>query len=148
MKPMFFLAVVTVLLFSSLLSSFEIKNQSEICNGIENLSPTLVGQIIPNQIPFSNEILNIYIENNLTGSLKIEDHMVVEISCNLNENATYNVKMGNVSKFQNIDENMSVLDLVNEKLSNGEIQIEGLSFGKNLKLFFLKIGLKIIGWFF
>src|SRR3989339_1915981 len=107
MKPMFFLAVVTVLLFSSLLSSFEIKNKSEICNGIENLSPTLVGQIIPSQIPFSNEILNIYIENNLTGSLKIEDHMVVEISCNLNENATYNVKMGNVSKFQNIDENMS-----------------------------------------
>ena len=147
MKPIFFLAVVTVLLFSSLLSSFEIKNQSEICNGIENLSPTLVGQIIPSQIPFSNEILNIYIENNLTGSLKIEDHMVVEISCNLNENATYNVKMGNVSKFQNIDENMSVIDLVNEKLSNGEIQIEGLSFGKNMKLFFLKIGLKIIGWF-
>jgi hypothetical protein len=36
---------------------------------------------------------------------------------------------------------------LNEKLSNKEIQIKGASFTKKVKMFFTKLGLKIMGWF-
>jgi hypothetical protein len=103
---------------------------------------------VPSFAPYKNEIFNFYItEENLSGSMTIEERKIVSIKCEKNEDNTYDVYIDNLKTIEEIGESEDFLDIYNKKIKNKEIKIKGATLGKKIKLTFTQIILKIISWF-
>ncbi len=115
------------------------------CEMLEEGKAEIVGIEIPEQIPYSDEIFNVYIADENFGYLEISESVVSDLGCEENPEATYNVYIKDYSVFLAFETGFT-LDKFNSMLGD-EIQIKGVGFGKKTKMFFTKIGLKIAGWF-
>ncbi len=147
MKKLFLLGFFVFFFLVGTSFALKFDNSFLDCKSLEKLKGQFIGQKIPPQIPYQNELFNVYLKEKSFGSFQIEEGFLVEFSCNLKENATYDIKLRDEKIFETIDENKSLLKNFEEKLRNGDIKIEGTSFWKKFKLFFSRIVLKILGWF-
>ena len=147
MKEKIFLSMLFSILFFSLvipLTNAQLDNKS--CSMIENEKASFVGTKIPEQVSYSDEVFNIYIEEEIFGHFTISESTISDFGCVENKNATYNIIIKDSSTIEDLMKNFSVESL-NSKLSSGEIEIKGITVGKKIKLFFTKIGLKFLNWF-
>ena len=117
------------------------------CFSFLSYKDKIIGIQIPTQIPYSDEIFNVYISDEIFGYLELENSTITAFDCLENENKTYDVYIKDSEVFEDFLNSTDMVKSLNEKLSNKEIQIKGASFTKKVKMFFTKLGLKIMGWF-
>ncbi|MCR4327321.1 MAG: hypothetical protein NUV46_01950 [Nanoarchaeota archaeon] len=146
MKTFFAIILFFFLLVGSI-SALEINGKNVSCEDFESFNENFGGKGVPSSIPYQNEILNVYIKNESFGHIKVEKGNFSNFSCEKSDNATYDLKINNLSIFENLDSNQSLIETLNKKLSDKEIEVEGLTLGKKIKWFFTTILLKVLGWF-
>ena len=148
MKQVYF--VFLILMMSSIgiviaedFSNFSFKQME--CMSILPFKNEIVGQSIPDQIPVSNEIINLYIAGENYGYIQIDNKTITEMNCSENEDATYDILISSEKTLSDIYSAEDKMDMVIQKFNDKEIQLKGKTFGKKIKAFFLKIGIKWFG---
>ncbi len=146
-KKIIFGFLFGVLLFRlvSPLTNFEINQIG--CSAFEIEKAKIIGTEIPKQIPYGNELFNIYIGEEVLGYIEITDSIISDFGCVENENETYRVYIKDYSVLGSFGETADPFEMLQDKLKSKEIEIKGIGFSKKTKMFFTKIGLKIFGWF-
>jgi len=113
------------------------------CQLVSLYSNKIVGQEIPKNLPYKNEIFNLYISNESLGSVVVINGKINSISCDNNKNWTYDIYIKNSSVLSDFSNGFDAKILSND-INNGSIRIKSSNFGKAIKLFFSKLFLK---WF-
>ncbi len=123
---------------------------------VQFFADDLVGKEIPEEVPFSDELVSIYLDDVLLGRIIIENKYVKEYSCDAGD-STYFINVSS-SIYDDIDAlyidaknngwNVEkIIDLYKAKKASGELVIKGTSFGRNFKLFLINIGISVAKWF-
>lgn len=141
------LLVFALFFVSAEIGSSEMNFENLKCSDLLQFKSDVVGQTIPSQIPYSNERFNIYVSGEGFGSIIIEEDIVIDFSCELLEERTYDIYVESIQTITDILNSEAPLSILNEKLGSDEIEIKGATAGKKIKMFFTKIGLKILDWF-
>lgn len=139
--------LISILVLAPLIQAFEINDSNLSCIQIEMIKEEFLGGKIPSMVPYQNEVINIYLKNESFGNLKIENGNFSDFSCGLSEKGTYDLRINDFQIFLDFNSNSSVIKELNKKITSGEIEVEGLGFGKDVKWFFTKIALKIANLF-
>lgn len=149
MKKRFNILLIFFLLVGmlGLVSSIDFDLGDIQCEDLMASKEEVVGQEIPSQIPYSNEVFEIFFQETLFGSITLEEKIITDLSCSENNESTYEIWIKDSSVIEDIANSENPLEELNKKLSNEEIDIKGKTFGKKIKLFFTKIILKIASWF-
>lgn len=114
------------------------------CMTILPFKSEIIGQTVPENVPISDEIINIFIDNEIYGFIQIEDRMITDFNCSENELATYDLFIQGESTLSDIATAEDQMSSFIEKFNNKEIELKGKTFGKKIKMFFVRIGIK---WF-
>lgn len=114
------------------------------CQAFKIGSKNIIGQEIPNKIPYKNEIFNLYISKDFFASIKIYDGKISAFECDESLKQTYNIYIEEYSDLLDFANGFNI-DTLNKKIKNEEIVVEGVGFFKKIKWFFSKIALR---WFF
>jgi hypothetical protein len=133
-----------LVLFAVLMLPFTSINALEnfSCQNVEANKDMAIGQNLPDKAPFTDEIINVYILEEIYGNLQIENKTIKDFSCIKHENATYEIHINNSLVIQDFFESEDIIQTYKEKSDSGEIQIKGIGFGKKVKFFFVKFFLK------
>jgi len=117
------------------------------CNTIKDKLPT--GIELPSFIPFSNEVIKAEIGNDFLGILVIKNSKIDKLSCKEENNLTftYILKIKDSKVIDNLLSEKFNVDMLKEYMSNGNLNVNGLTTPKKVKLFFTKIFLTIGSWF-
>ncbi len=147
-----FLFGILLLMVSSFViaedSKIEIPALEDLCKMAENGVNQVIGQKIPEGIPYQDEVFNLYKgENTSIGSLTIVEGEITNLSCGENDEPTFNIYIEGDDTIKDIIEADDKLAAYKEKKSNDEIRIEGATFTKSIKQFFVNIGITIASWF-
>ncbi|MBT4376779.1 hypothetical protein HOD29_05375 [archaeon] len=146
-----YIFVFGILLVLSLgfVSSFEVEDNFDLsqisCDMLNGFKDEIVGQEIPSQIPYKNEIFNVYIAEEIFGNIVIEESIVKDFGCVVNDEVTYRVYILDGGVLLDFAETEEVMELVQEKLDNKEILVKGVGLGKKIKWSFTKLLLKWFG---
>jgi hypothetical protein len=145
MKGKINLGILFIILFFGFVSSFEISQLDNMgCDIIKLAENQIIGLELPPEIPFKNEIINIYVSEKILGSVEIVNKKIFGIECEENKGVTYKIYIKDYSTFLEFEKGFD-LNKLNSMLGD-EIKIEGVGFGKKIKMFFIKSGLKISSW--
>ncbi len=118
------------------------------CTQIKTMiSDDIVGIKLPDQVPFTDEILNLHLDDKLIASILLVNKTVSDISCDINRTGTYNVYVASSLFEESYDGEINPINFYNEKKASGQIKIVGIGVSRKVKLGFINIGLKIAGWF-
>jgi hypothetical protein len=122
---------------------------SDICSDAMDQLTITEGATIPDFIPYKNDVMNVYTgENETVGYVAIEDGKLAAFACNESSpDYTYRVYIESAQTIEDIVIADAPADALDDKMSEGEIRIEGRTFGKKVKSFFTRIGIKIASWF-
>jgi len=112
---------------------------------MEQVGQQIQGKSIPSAAPFTNEIFTIFIDERRMGTITLEEKMITETQCNTEAKTTYKIHVKS-SALKEINEETTPFSFYNKKKMSGEIKIEGVGFGKKLKLSLINFGAKIAGW--
>ncbi len=137
----YFLTFLIIVLFLNIIASYENKIT---CGDISNMKETIMKLKIPSSIPYENEILNIYLENEIFSSIEIKERKIINLSCLENSNPTYNIKIKAYSTIQEIIQAEDSFSTIKTKIENREIEIQGIGVLNKIKIYFTKLLLK---WF-
>ncbi|OVE74519.1 hypothetical protein BVX95_02300 [archaeon D22] len=139
------ISMLMILTLSLFVSAQE--NQTYTCESLTQDINLGEGVELPKYVPFKNEIVNIYMNNESLGSLQTEKGKVTSFGCEMLENPTYNVYIKDSSVIDEITASESPLDTINEQMKNKDIDVQPVKTGKKVKWFFSKIVIKIGSWF-
>jgi hypothetical protein len=139
MKGVKLFIFVFIFLFSIIITSaIEIPN----CNVLEYQKSLIIGKTLPEKVPFTDEIVNIYIENETFGNIVLENKTIKDFSCKENQYATYKVHINNLSSLNDFMNSKDFIGTYKNKTKSGEIDINGVGLGKKIKLSFVNLFLK------
>ena len=120
----------------------------ELCDYIFAKTNIKMGTSVPKMIPYKNERFNVFTnKDELVGHLIFEDGLVTSYNCESIEEPTYNVIVKGKSTIDDIMDSESPIKVLNKKLGNKEIDLKGVTFGKQFKGFMTKLGLSIASVF-
>ncbi len=120
----------------------------DICNYLINDSGLKVGVNISESLPYTNEVMNGYTKSGeVIGHITLQNKQVISLDCVIADDPTYNVYVQSLSTITDISNATSQIDALNEKLGNGELEIQGTSVGKKVKGFFTRVGIWIAHFF-
>ena len=129
-----------------LLTTSLVHADNNICNNLKSKDFIKPGLQLPSFLPYSNEVMFVYVNGSPIGTLTIEDGKIKDIKCSQEGKATYNLYIKNERVIDDLLKSGNI-DLLNDYLGNGNIDISGVTTSKKIKLFFTKILLKIGSWF-
>lgn len=142
--------VMMVSVVSAIEVNLEGIDLSEInCFYLENYKSEIINQKIPDQIPLQDEILNLYLNESFFMGITIENRTITDLNCSPYEENTYDLNVKDVQALllELQVEEADIFEVILNNLNNGNIEIEGKNFGKQLNWFFINLGLKIFSWF-
>ncbi len=117
----------------------------------EIIGQSIIGTEIPDKLPFSNEILQLNIEENFIGNVIIVDNYIRNYSCK-EEKSTYNISVTEnfISKISELDDSdiSKVIHFYKSSKSSGDLKISANGFTKKVKLFFLNAIISVSSLFF
>jgi hypothetical protein len=142
MKKKVFIFALVFFTLLTFVSAIEIPLNQIGCSTFELGKSTIIDKEIPEEIPYTDEIFNVYLEEEIFGYLEISEGKVKDIGCVENENYTYEVKIESVSTIKDLAMGEDKLSIFKEKISEREIEVKGKGIGKKMKWFFTKIALK------
>jgi hypothetical protein len=134
------LIVFLIIGILGLVSSLEINDLS--CSNAINYKDQIIGKEIPSEAPFDNEIINVYVSEEVYGNLVIKESVIRDFSCSENEDATYSLSIQNLETVKKFLESEDFIDSYKSMKKSGEIEVKGIGFGKKLKLAFVNFILK------
>ena len=134
--------IILLIVFSFLFVSFANAIDISDCSSLEQYKSEILGQQIPDKVPFANEIINIYVGEQILGNIQIEEKKIKDFACAENEDATYKVEIIDYVVLNDFTSADNFLEVYQEKTKSGEIEVKGIGFGKKIKLGFVKIALK------
>lgn len=133
---------------SNLIEDREGKNMCDYLSNILNKLDKDKELNIPNLIPFTTEVFNIYTKDNKkVGHIELYKKKIKSFDCNITNKPTYNVYVKDIATLQDIDNSENSIKELSQKLSSKDIKIEGTSIFKKIKMVFAKIGLSIANMF-
>ncbi|MDA3837102.1 MAG: hypothetical protein PF542_05765 [Nanoarchaeota archaeon] len=144
MKKIFGILFIFVLGIS-FISAIDFDTNSVSCSVLELGKSQVIGYEIPSQVPYKNEIFNLYISEEIFGSIIIKKGILTDFSCEINNNQTYDVYIKNYEVFARFTGEGDIVEILNTAIANKDIEIKGKGMGKKLKWFFSRIGLKWFG---
>ena len=130
--------------------SLEMALESIVCEDIRDVfNENFTGYMIPEKIPFKDELFNIYIDDEFFISFKLSDKQVILAECEAFEKATYNVYVtSNLIKDAVINRlDINPVDYYNQNMKSGDLKIKPVGFARKVKMGFINLGLKIASWF-
>lgn len=139
---------ILALTFTQALSLSTIEVNQLSCATFESTKNTFIGMEIPEEIPYGDEIFNIYFGGEIFGYLEIEENKIKDLGCEENPEMTYSVYIKDYSTLREFIDVEKPIELLKEKLKNGEIEVKGASFGKKLKWGFTRFGLNFVKAFY
>lgn len=138
-KKMFLIIGIFLLIFASV-GAVAVNDFS--CQNLVQYKSLAIGQDLPDEAPFTDEIINIYLSEEIYGNLQIENKTVSGFDCTENENPSYNIYIESFDTVEDFISSDDFLTTYKEKSNSGEIVVKGVGLGKKIKLFFVKIFLK------
>ena len=140
--------IIATLILASIFATGLVSAEG-ICSYIQDDLQATVGKEIPSYIPYGNEVFNVKSsETEKVGYIAIEDSVITDIGCNDSlENATYVLYVKNLDTVKTIATSESPADALDQAMSDGDLTLEGQSFGKKLKASIMRFGIKIASWF-
>lgn len=107
------------------------------------------GVEVPEEVPFKDEILDVYLDDVFLVSLSLEDGKFQEIGCNESSDVTYRiyVKKELILGVRDMEDDFSPIDFYLENTKNGNLGVEPVGFGKKVKFWFINLGIRIASWF-
>jgi hypothetical protein len=98
---------------------------------------------VPSGVPFSDEVLNFYIDDEFFGAVVLEDRKIVSVGCDVLEDFDYEVFVsgGLVDEVLNLSD--GYVDFYNKKRANEELRIVASGFGGKLKMGFVNFGMRV-----
>lgn len=112
------------------------------CQNALNYKDQIIGKAIPDKAPFNNEILNVYISEEIYGNLVIEESVIEDFSCVENEDASYELTIKDLETMKKFVGSEDYIQTYKEMKKSGEIEIKGVGLGKKIKLAFVNFILK------
>lgn len=138
-----FVLLLGLIFVLGFVSSLEINNLDELeCINALNYKDQFIGQSIPEEAPFKNEVINIYVSEEIYGNIVLEEKIIVDFSCSESENPTYNLFIKDLEGVRKFVESENFLENYKEMQKSGEIKIKAIGFGRKIKLTFIKLVLK------
>lgn len=118
-------------------------NTSELeCQNAVQYKDQFIGQAIPEDAPFKNEIINIYVSEEIYGNIVLEEKVIIDFSCSESEDPTYNLFIQDFESVKKFVESENYLETYKEMQRSEEIKIKAVGFGRKIKLTFIKFVLK------
>lgn len=112
------------------------------CQNALNYKDQIVGQAIPEEAPFSDEIINVYISEEIYGNIVLEEKVIADFSCLESEKPTYRFLIKDLESFKKFVESEDFLSSYKEMQKSDEIKVEAVGLGRKIKLTFIKFALK------
>ncbi len=112
------------------------------CENALNYKEQIVGNEIPSEAPFNDEIINVYISNETYGNLVIEESVIKDFSCVENEDASYEIRIKDLQTMKDFVESEDFIQTYKDMKKSGDLEIKGIGFGKKIKLAFVNFVLK------
>jgi len=145
-KNIFFVTLLVLSLISFVFAE-EINFTQMECQSIIQYKDSIIGQELPEKVPVTNEILNIYISDESYGFIQIENKVVTDFGCEKKEKATYDLLIKDENTLFSFMESDDPMNTLIEKLNDREINLKGKKFSKKIKSGLAKFGLRIYSWF-
>jgi len=136
----FIIGVLVLAFVFSFVSAVEFEDFS--CENVARNKDLAIGQSLPEKVPFTDEVINIYLSEEIYGNLQVENKTIKDFVCDENENATYKIYVESLDTIGDFLNSEDVLGTYKEKSDSGEIEVKGVGLGNKVKLFFVKIFLK------
>jgi hypothetical protein len=104
---------------------------------------------IPQAIPFSDDVFNVYIDDEFFASFDLVDKKMTEIRCEVSEDVSYSIYVSSdlIEEIGSGFPEEGIVDFYNEKKGTEDLEIVASGFVKKLKLGLINFGLRIAGWF-
>lgn len=112
------------------------------CQNIVQYKDMAIGQTLPDKAPFTDEIINIYLNEGAYGNLVIQNKTIANFSCEESEEPTYKIHVETTQTIEDFLNSNDTLETYKIKSDSGEIEIKGVGLGKKIKLAFVKFFLK------
>lgn len=143
------LAVLLMLIIPGVSAQVALPQEAPIlCDLMKKQLEEASGPELPSFVPFSNEIINLYLgDSAVIGHIILKDKVLSSMECTEHEDATFIVHIENSQTLYDIQKGESRLKVLVEKLDSDEISVEGTTFGKKVSWFFAKAGMRIGSWF-
>ena len=107
-------------------------NASDFCN--EEISEEFV---LPNKVPFSDEVVNVYLADESIGYIVLEDKVIESYGCGENEKPTYKIFVRDEKVIDDILDAEDKVGEYNKQRGDGGLRIEAVGFWRGAKLFFI-----------
>jgi len=103
--------------------------------------------VIPDGVPFSDDVFDVYIDDEFFVSFELVDKKLDSVGCEMRDDVGYRVYVseGLLSELESF--NGEFLDFYNEKRASGDLRIDSIGVGNSLKMGFIKFGLWVAGFF-
>lgn len=105
------------------------------------------GWAISGAIPYQNEVIHAYSNGQAVGSVYLVDGVIQQISCQLTGTATHIVHIQDKQTVVDIMTSGHMLDVLDEKLANKALVVQGQNLGGSMKNFFSRFVVKVGSWF-
>ena len=99
---------------------------------------------VPRGIPYTNERVNVYVAGTFYASVIVEDKMVTTMSCDMVNDATYNVYLESEDV---LTATYTGVDDVMQLVTDGTVIVEPQTFMSNVKYTLSKMALRVVSWF-
>jgi len=148
MKKVVFLVLILLVVLPLSVSAFLFQPLSkQVCVFVQQQLEVEEEYKIPNNIPFTNEIANLYLGEKIIGHVVLSKKYVEAFECTEHENPTYNVYFRSIFTLKDLTEAESHSEIINEQIESGEIIVEPKTFGRKIDWFIGKLRLKMDLWF-
>ncbi len=131
------LAVFTTITF---VNAIDISDFS--CQNIVQYKDLAIGQTLPEKAPFTDEIINVYLSEEIYGDIILENKTISDFSCTESEEATYKIYIKSLNTVEDFLNSEDAIETYKQKSDSGEIKVKGVGFGHKIKIAFVKLFLK------
>lgn len=109
------------------------------------LKDETAGKSIPDSIPYKTEVANVYtLDGKAVASITLNNKAFGTVECSESVKPTLRVYVKDLQTMKDIKDADDKVATFKQKMSDKDIKIKAVGFGKKIKLFFGKIALKFL----
>lgn len=104
---------------------------------------------IPREIPFTNDIFTVFVDDEFMISIEIEEKKIENIYCEVHDGTTYKIYLTSDLLTEAISDykNINLIDFYLERKKSGDLIIKPIGITRKFKMFFINIGLRFASLF-
>lgn len=144
MKRLFLCMVLSLILVSTtvLAASPSFSTCDEFMSSYQVLGVTVL-----DNVPFKNEVLHIYQDDEAFGFIQLADGVVIGADCEIQEEPTLIITLHDESVLSDLVSTDDFLTVYTQAKAEKRLTVAGVSFGSKLKVFAINTGFTVAHWF-